>query len=58
MQLNPKNRKVETKYRIKLANDFMVECLLSYKLAPVPVSGLVFPKDLIQFNLSDFDIIF
>jgi len=57
IQLNTKNRKAETKYRISLPNNFIVECLISYKLVPITVGGLVFPKDLIQFDLLDFDII-
>jgi len=30
---------------------------ISYKLVPITISGTIFPRDLIQFYLSDFDII-
>jgi len=48
---------METNYRIKLPNDSVVECPLSYKLAPITIGGTIFPVDLIQFDLSEFDII-
>jgi len=57
MQLNLKDRRMETNYRIKLPNDCVIECSISYKLVPITISGTTFPVDLIQFDLSNFDII-
>jgi len=57
MWLKLKNMKAKTNYRIKLRNDYIVECLISYKLVPITIGGIIFPKDLIQFDLSNFDII-
>ena len=48
---------METNYRIKLPNDFMIEYPISCKLVPIIVGGITFPADLIQFDLSNFDII-
>ena len=48
---------METNYRIKLSNDSVIECPLSYKLVPITIDETTFPVDLIQFDLSDFDII-
>jgi len=56
--LNLKNKKEETNYRIKLPNDSTVECHIPYKLIAVTIGGAIFPGDLIQFDLSYFDIIF
>jgi len=53
MQFNLKNRKAETNYKIKLPNDFIVECPISYKLVLIAIGGIIFPRDLIQFDLSD-----
>jgi len=47
MQLNLENTKVEANYRIKLPNDFVVECPISYKLVPIIIGGVTFPGDLI-----------
>ena len=58
MQLNLEDRRTETNYRIKLPNDSVIECPISYKLVPITIGGTTFPVDLIQFDLSDFDIIF
>jgi len=57
MQLNLEDRRMETNYRIKLPNDYVVECSISYKLVPITIGGTTFPVALIQFDLSDFDII-
>jgi len=57
MQLNIEKIKVETNYRIKLSNDYIVECHISYKLVPITIGGITFPEDLILFDFSDFDII-
>jgi len=48
---------METNYRIKLPNDSMIECPISYELIPITIGGTAFTVDLIQFDLSDFDII-
>jgi len=57
MQLNLEDRQMETNYRINLPNDCMIECPISYKLVPITIGETIFPVDLIQFDLSDFDII-
>ena len=57
MQLNLENMKLETNYRIKLSDDSIVECPISYKHVSITIDGVIFPGDLIQFDLSDFDII-
>jgi len=58
MQLNLEGRTTETNYKIKLPNDNVIECPISYKLISITVSETTFPVDLIQFDWSDFDIIF
>jgi len=57
MQLNLENRRMEANYRIKLPNDFVIECPIAYKLVPITISGTTFSVDLVQFHFSDFDII-
>ena len=57
MQFNLENMKAETNYRIKLSNDSIVECSISYKLVPNTIGGTIFLGDLIQFDLSNFGII-
>jgi len=55
--LNLEDRRTETNYRIKLPNDSVIECPISYKLFPIIIGETTFSVDLIQFDLSDFDII-
>ena len=57
MQLNMEDKRTETNYRIKLPNDYVIECPISNKLVPITIGGTTFLVDLIQFDLSDFDII-
>jgi len=57
MQLNLEDRRVKTNYRIKLPNDYVIECPISYELVPITIGGSTFPVDLIQFDLFHFDII-
>ena len=57
MQLNLEDRSMETNYRIKLPNNCVIECPISYKLVPITLGGTTFSVNLIQFDLSDFDII-
>jgi len=57
MQLNRENKEIETNYRFKLLNDSRVYCPISYKLVPITIGGIVFPRVLIQFDSTDFDII-
>jgi len=54
--LSLENRRMETNYKIKLPNNSVIECPLSYKLVPITIGETNFPVDLIQFDLSDFDI--
>ena len=56
-QLGLENRRMATSYRIKLPNNSVIECPLSYQLVPITIGETTFPVDLIQFDLSDFDII-
>jgi len=55
MQLNLEDRRTEINYRIKLPNNS--ECPISSKLVLITIGGTTFSVDLIQFALSDFDII-
>ena len=57
MQLNLEDKKTETNSRIKLSNDSVIECPISYKLIPITIGETTFPMDPIQFDLSNFDII-
>jgi len=57
MQLNLEGKRTETNYRFKLRNDSVIECPISYKLVPVTIGGTTFLMNLIEFYLSDFDII-
>jgi len=41
------NRMVETNYRIKLSNNSVIECPLSYELVPIIIGETTFPVDLI-----------
>jgi len=51
------NIKVETNYKIKLSNDSIIQCRIFYRDVPISIGGTIFPGDLIEFNLSKFDII-
>ena len=57
MQVNLENKEAETNYGIKLPNNSWVSCPISYKFIPITIGGIVFPRVLIQFDSSDFDII-
>ena len=57
IQLSLENRRMETNYKIKLPNNSVVECPVSYNFVPVIIGETTFPVDLIQFDFSDFDII-
>jgi len=57
MQVNLENKKAKTNYGIKLSNDSRVECSTSHKFVSITIGGIVFLRVLIQFDLSDFDII-
>ena len=57
MQLNLEDRRTESNCRIMIPNNSVIECPISYKLAPIIIGGTTFPVDLIQFDLFDFDII-
>ena len=57
MQLKLENMKSETNHGIKLSNDSIVECPISYKLVPIAIGGVTLPGDLIEFSLLDFNII-
>jgi len=57
MQLSLDNKKAETNYGIKLSNDSRIECCTSHKFVSITIGEIVFPEVLIQFDSSDFDII-
>jgi len=56
-QLNLEDGRTESNCRIMIPNNSVIECPISYKLAPIIIGGTTFPVDLIQFDLFDFDII-
>ena len=55
--INLEHVKVETNYRIKLPKDSKVDYPILYKHVPISIGEYIFPGDLIQFDLSKFDII-
>jgi len=57
LQLDLEHDKPEASYRIKLPNDSIVDCLIFYKHVPISIDEYVFPRNSIQFDLSNFDII-
>jgi len=57
LQLDLEHAKIEANYRIKLSNDYIVDCPILYKYVPISLGESIFPGDLIQIDLSDFDII-
>jgi len=57
MQLNLEDRWMETNYKIKLPNDYVIEYPIFYKLVPITIGGTTFPVDLIQFDLFDLEIV-
>jgi len=57
MQLNMKDRRMETNYKIKLPNDCVIECPVPYKLVPIAIGGTTFPVNLIQFDLSNLTLL-
>ena len=44
-------------YRISLPNGQVIECPILYKHAPIVIAEHEFFGDLIQFHMSEFDII-
>jgi len=57
MQVNFENKEAETNYGIKLSNDARVECSTSHKFISIAIGRIVFPRVLIQFDSSDFNIV-
>jgi len=57
LQLDLEHARIEANYRIKLSYDCIVDCPVLYKHVPISLGESIFPEDLIQFDLSDFDII-
>ena len=57
LQLDLQHTKIEATCRIKLPNDSIVDCLILYKYVLIFLGEFIFPGDLIQCDLSDFDII-
>jgi len=49
--------KVEVNYRIKLPNNYKVECPILYKEVLISIGGIIFPRDLIRFDILNFNII-
>jgi len=47
IQLNFEGRRMETNYRIKLPNNFVIECPISYKVVLITIGESNFPVDLI-----------
>jgi len=44
-------------HRISLPNGQVIECPVLYKHVHMVIANLEFPGDLIQFDMSEFDII-
>jgi len=57
LQLNLKQNKEWVNYRISLPNGQVIECHVLYKHVPIVITEHKFPRDLIQFDMSEFDII-
>jgi len=57
MQLNLKDRRTQSNYRIKIPSDCVIECPISYKFVSITIGETTFSVDLTEFNLSDFNII-
>jgi len=57
MQVNLENKKAEINYGPKLFNNSRVECSTSHKFISITIGEIVSPEVLIQFDLSNFDII-
>jgi len=57
IQLDLEHVKVKTNYRIWLPNGTIVKCLILYKHVPISIGESTFLRDLIHFDLSDFDSI-
>ena len=57
LQLNLTQNKVWMNYRISLPNGQVIECPVLYKHVHMVIANLEFPGDLIQFDMSEFDII-
>jgi len=57
LQLDLEYATIEANYRIKLPNGSIVDCPILYKHVPIFLGEFLFARDLIQFNLSDVDII-
>ena len=57
IQLDLEHVKAEINYRIKLRNESIVDNLILYKYALISIGESNFPGNLIQFDLSYFNII-
>jgi len=55
--LNIKGNKEEVDYTIGLPYRYITRCSTLYKDVLIMIGGRRFPRDLIQFNLSEFDVI-
>ena len=55
--LNLEGTKEEVNYQIGLPNGQFIKCSILYKNVPIKIGEKRFLGDLIQFNLSEFDII-
>jgi len=56
LPLNLKQNKECANYGISLPNGQVIECLVLYKHVPIVIAGHEFSGDLIQFDMSEFDI--
>jgi len=55
--LDLEHAKVEANYRIKLPNDSIVNCPILCKHLLIFIGEYIFPRNLIQFDMSEFDVI-
>ena len=57
LQLNLKQNKEWQKYRISLSNGQVIEYPILYKHVPLVIAEHGLPRDLIQFDMLEFNII-
>jgi len=57
LQLTLKTHEERVSYRISLPNGQVIACPILYRHVPIVIADCEFPGDLIQFDMSEFDII-
>jgi len=54
--LNLKKDKEWANYKMSLRNGQVIDCLVLYKHVPIVIAELEVPRELIQSDMSEFDI--